>query len=123
MLSLFQGVFDTSTAATSGLAVGDFLICLAAALVLGFVIALFYKYGTRYSKSFLVTLTLLPAIVSVIIIMVNGNIGAGVAVAGQHGGHVRGVLEPAVRGAASWGGSAERESSRFRRVRGVRLPN
>lgn len=82
MLSLFQGVFDTSTAATSGLAVGDFLICLAAALVLGFVIALFYKFGTRYSKSFLVTLTLLPAIVSVIIMMVNGNIGAGVAVAG-----------------------------------------
>ena len=82
MLSLFQGVFDTSTTATSGLAVGDFLICLAAALVLGFVIALFYKYGTRYSKSFLVTLTLLPAIVSVIIMMVNGNIGAGVAVAG-----------------------------------------
>ena len=67
MLSLFQGVFDTSTTATSSLAVGDFLICLAAALVLGFVIALFYKYRTSYSKSFLVTLTLLPAIVSVII--------------------------------------------------------
>ncbi len=82
MLDLFQSVFDTSTSTTTSIAVGDFLICVCAALVLGLVIALFYKYRTRTSKSYLVTLTLLPAIVSVIIMMVNGNIGAGVAVAG-----------------------------------------
>ena len=82
MLNLFQSVFDTSTSTTTSIAVGDFLICVCAALVLGLVIALFYKYRTRTTKSYLVTLTLLPAIVSVIIMMVNGNIGAGVAVAG-----------------------------------------
>lgn len=82
MLNLFNGVFDTSTTTASGLAINDFLACLCAALVLGVVISLFYKYKTDYTKSFLVTLTLLPAIVTVIIMMVNGNIGAGVAVAG-----------------------------------------
>jgi len=80
LLSFFNGVFDSTTA--SGIAVGDFLVCLCAALVLGAVISLFYKYKTHYTKSFLVTLTLLPSIVAVIIMMVNGNIGAGVAVAG-----------------------------------------
>lgn len=82
MLNLFNGVFDTGTATASSLAIDDFLACLCAALVLGVVISLFYKYKTYYTKSFLVTLTLLPAIVAVIIMMVNGNIGAGVAVAG-----------------------------------------
>ena len=39
-------------------------------------------YRTRYTKSFVVTLALLPAVVCVVIMMVNGNVGAGVAVAG-----------------------------------------
>ena len=41
-----------------------------------------YMYKTRYTKSFVATLALLPAIVCVVIMMVNGNVGAGVAVAG-----------------------------------------
>lgn len=36
----------------------------------------------NYSKSFAVTLAILPAVVCVVILMVNGNIGTGVAVAG-----------------------------------------
>lgn len=39
-------------------------------------------YRTRYTKSFVVTLALLPAVVCVVIMMVNGNVGTGVAVAG-----------------------------------------
>jgi hypothetical protein len=39
-------------------------------------------YRSRYTKSFVVTLALLPTVVCVVIMMVNGNIGAGVAVAG-----------------------------------------
>ena len=45
-------------------------------------LALCYMYRTRYSKSFVATLALLPAVVCVVIMMVNGNVGAGVAVAG-----------------------------------------
>lgn len=37
---------------------------------------------SRYSKSFLITLATLPAIVQVVIMLVNGNVGTGVAVMG-----------------------------------------
>lgn len=89
---LFQGIFDsantTNTASTTtstisnNISVSQFLICIAAALVIGIFLALVYTYKTRYTLSFLVTLATLPAIVSVVIMMVNGNVGAGVAVAG-----------------------------------------
>ena len=55
---------------------------VAVALALGLALALIYCYRSRYTKSFLITLATLPAIVAVVIMMVNGNLGAGVAVAG-----------------------------------------
>ena len=60
----------------------DYIIYIAVALGLGIVIAASYMFKTKTSRSFLATLTLLPALVSVVIMMVNGSIGAGVAVAG-----------------------------------------
>ena len=75
------GLFDTATT-TSSLEIGTFLTCVGAALAMGLLIALFYTYKNSYTKGFLATLVLLPAIVCVVILMVNGNIGAGVAVAG-----------------------------------------
>lgn len=39
-------------------------------------------YRSRYTKSFIITLAILPAVVCVVIMMVNGNVGTGVAVAG-----------------------------------------
>lgn len=78
--SLFRGVFDTEL--TTVISVSDFLLCVGFSLVLGLVMALTYMYRTRYTKSFVVTLALLPAVVCVVIMMVNGNVGAGVAVAG-----------------------------------------
>jgi hypothetical protein len=59
-----------------------FFLCTLASLFLGTVIALSYMFRSQYSKSFVITLALLPAIVQMIIMMVNGNIGVGVAVAG-----------------------------------------
>ena len=64
------------------IAVSDFMICIVCSLIIGFVIAAMYMYKSTYSKSFIVTLAMLPAVVCVVIMMVNGNIGAGVAVAG-----------------------------------------
>ena len=78
--NLFRGLFDTEM--TAVIAPGQFLLCVGAALVLGLVIALSYMYRTRYTRSFVVTLAMLPAVVCVVIMMVNGNVGAGVAVAG-----------------------------------------
>jgi hypothetical protein len=60
----------------------QFGTAFAASLLMGLVIALAYMYNTRYTKSFVITLAMLPAIICVIIIMVNGSIGTGIAVAG-----------------------------------------
>jgi len=80
MQAIFKGVFDSAQAQTIG--VGDFLLCLGVALVLGLVMAAVYAWKNEHSASFMLTLALLPAVVCVVIMMVNGNIGAGVAVAG-----------------------------------------
>ena len=80
MSELFKGLFDMEGAYV--ISVTDFLLCLACALVLGLIMAAAYMFKTRYTKSFVVTLAVLPAVVCVVIMMVNGNIGTGVAVAG-----------------------------------------
>jgi len=81
MLNLiFKGLFDQ--ASTSTITVTDFLLCILVSLCIGLFLALIYTYRSRYTKSFVITLALLPAVVCVVIMMVNGNVGAGVAVAG-----------------------------------------
>ena len=79
--SLFSSVLAADTAAGS-VPVGPFLLCLVCSLVFGAVIALLYTYRSVYSKSFVITLALLPAIVQIVIMLVNGNLGTGVAVMG-----------------------------------------
>ena len=78
--TIFRGLFDTDM--TTVIAPWQFLLCVGAALALGLVITCSYMYRTRYTRSFVVTLAMLPAVVCVVIMMVNGNVGAGVAVAG-----------------------------------------
>ncbi len=78
--NIFQGIFDSST--TRVISVFDFILCLMVALGIGLLLAAVYTYRSRYTKSFLVTLAMLPAVVCVVIMMVNGNVGTGVAVAG-----------------------------------------
>ena len=58
------------------------LICLAAAMILGVLTAAVFLYRSRHSASFALTLPLLPMAVALVIMLVNGNIGTGVAVAG-----------------------------------------
>lgn len=60
-------------------------ITMAAALVLGVVIALVYKSSHAHTSSFAVMLAVLPMLESVIIMMVNGNLGASVVVLGAFG--------------------------------------
>ncbi len=80
MSTLFQGIFDTAT--TTVISVPNFLLCVFVALIIGGFLAAVYTYKAKYTKSFVLTLAMLPAIVCVVIMMVNGNVGAGVAVAG-----------------------------------------
>lgn len=78
--SLFRGLFDSDMSAV--IPIGDFLLCVGASLVIGLILAATHMYHSRYTKSFVLTLSLLPAVACVVIMMVNGNVGAGVAVAG-----------------------------------------
>ena len=78
--TVFGGIFDMENAAV--ITVSQFMLCLTVALLIGLLLAWVYTYKNRYTKSFLVTLAVLPAVVCVVIMMVNGNIGTGVAVAG-----------------------------------------
>ncbi|RSJ42488.1 hypothetical protein D8819_04820 [Streptococcus gordonii] len=74
---LFNDVF-TSTAVKPLI----MLEAIGVALVLGLVVAKVYQYKTVYSKSFVMSLALLPALIAVVIFLVNGSLGAGVAVMG-----------------------------------------
>lgn len=78
--NLFKGLFDTDM--TNVISVSDFLLCIGCSLLIGLILAFGYMYRSRYTKSFIVTLAMLPTVVCVVIMMVNGNVGAGVAVAG-----------------------------------------
>lgn len=66
----------------SSITVGSVLICTIASLLLGICVAFIYMRQSSYTKSFVVTLALLPAMVQIVIMLVNGNLGAGVAVMG-----------------------------------------
>ena len=81
MLDLcFQSILVNETTATFSPAA--FLACTASSLVLGIVIAVIFMYRNTYTKGFVVTLALMPAIVQMVIMLVNGNLGTGVAVMG-----------------------------------------
>lgn len=78
--SLFRGIFDSSLADTIDPA--DFLLCIGVSLLLGLLLCAMTMWRSRFSRSLMVTLAILPAVVCVVILMVNGNVGTGVAVAG-----------------------------------------
>lgn len=80
MDTLFLGLFDTDMTRT--ISVESFVLCIICSLVIGIILALGYMAHARYTKSYIITLAVLPAIVCVVIMMVNGNIGTGLAVAG-----------------------------------------
>ena len=78
--TFFKGIFDTHY--ISVIELSDFLWCVGVSLIIGLLLAGCSMFRNRYTKSFVVTLAVLPAVVCVVIMMVNGNVGAGVAVAG-----------------------------------------
>lgn len=71
-----------STTAAGGISLPGLLICTAASFLLGIGIAYIYMFRNTYSKNFVITLALLPAMVQAVITLVNGNLGTGVAVLG-----------------------------------------
>ena len=76
MSSIFSSIL------TGSLSVGLYLICLLFAGLCGAITALALSRESTVSRSFLLSLVVLPIIVTTVILMVNGNVGTGVAVAG-----------------------------------------
>lgn len=66
----------------SNITMTHLVICTLCSIGLGSVLAAIHQYQNHSSRSFLMTLVLLPVIVQVVIMLVNGNLGAGVAVMG-----------------------------------------
>ena len=64
------------------ISLSQFVICEMVALVLGLLGSLVLTYKKFHTGSLAVTLALLPSVVTVVIMLVNGNVGAGLAVAG-----------------------------------------
>lgn len=79
---MLDNLFDTVINSSTGTTPAIFIALVLTSLVLGLALAFVHMYKATYSKSFIMTLAILPAVVCVVILMVNGNIGAGVAVAG-----------------------------------------
>lgn len=80
--STFSSVYNASASTIGSVTSAQFLACCAASIVLGIIVAGVYMFRHKYSKNFVVTLALLPLIVQMVITVVNGNIGAGIAVMG-----------------------------------------
>ncbi|MBR3319024.1 DUF4956 domain-containing protein [Candidatus Saccharibacteria bacterium] len=76
---MFNSVFDTASA---GLNIATILLCSGAALALGLVIAFTHLKTSRTSRNFLITLTILPLLVEVVMLMVNGSLGTSIAILG-----------------------------------------
>ena len=75
---MFRNIFDVSN-----FTIEQFSLCLACAFLCGIISAVFYSIrNDRYSHGFIMTVALLPPIVTVVILVVGNNIGAGIAVAG-----------------------------------------
>ena len=73
---IFQSILSSPITA------GTFFICTIVSLLLGLGIAATHMFRNHYTKSFVITLAILPAIVQIVIMLVNGNLGTGVAVMG-----------------------------------------
>ena len=76
---LLESVLDGVSAT---LDINSFLLCLGGSAVCGILIAGIHAYRNRTTSNFLMTLILLPMLVQTVIMVVNGNVGTGVAVAG-----------------------------------------
>lgn len=75
-----------SILSTNGMTAATVAICTVASVLLGVVVAAVYMFRNHtYSKNFVITLVIMPAMVQSVIMVVNGNLGAGVAVMGAFG--------------------------------------
>lgn len=77
-------MFNSILEVNSGtLSISSALICMGSALIFGIIIALVHMYSVKCSKNFATTIAILPLLVQVVIMMVNGNLGTSIAILGS----------------------------------------
>ena len=76
MSSIFESIL------TGSFSLASYLLCLLCAGICGGIAALAVSHKNTVSRSFMIALIVLPIIVTTVILMVNGNVGTGIAVAG-----------------------------------------
>ena len=76
MSAIFESILSGS------FSVGLFLVCLGAAALCGLLVSFIMGVSGEAGKGFLISLVVLPMVVCTVILMVNGSVGTGIAVAG-----------------------------------------
>lgn len=79
---MLSSLLVESTENTTNLSYKELLICIVTSIILGLLVAVVHMYRNIYSKNFVITLAVLPVLVQLVIMLVNGNLGTGVAVLG-----------------------------------------
>ena len=77
---MFNSIITTTS---TSITLTEILICFLTSLACGWIISFLYRLSSRTSCSFATTLVILPSVVMAVILLVNGNLGIGVAVAGS----------------------------------------
>lgn len=76
---MFESILSGSGGSLTVLAATE---CTMASLFLGLIIAVCYYFTGRGTKNFCVALVVLPAMVQIVIMLVNGSLGTGIAIVG-----------------------------------------
>ncbi len=77
MSEIFGSIFSAS------LTLGQFMLAITASVIMGLLLSAVFMYKNSYSRSFIAALVLIPAVETVVIMLVNDNLGAGLSVAGS----------------------------------------
>lgn len=77
MINIWGSIF------TGSLTLGQFLLAIGTSMIFGFVLSLVFMFRNTYTKSFVTALVLIPAVETVVIMLVNDNLGVGLSVAGS----------------------------------------
>lgn len=78
-----ESILSQATETTTGLTLEEIILCTLTSIILGLLISFVYIIcNKKYSKNYIITLVILPILVQAVIMMVNGNLGTGVAIMG-----------------------------------------
>lgn len=77
MTNIFGSIF------TGAFTLGQFMLAITASMFMGLILSIVFMYRNTYTKSFISALVLIPAVETVVIMLVNDNIGVGLSVAGS----------------------------------------